>query len=73
MIHVMLVVFSNRKVNKDKFNLTIEGHVLTLEDEYKYLGIFFSFNGRFRKAISRLKNKLKKHLPVDLQFFITQC
>ena len=36
-----VIVFSNRKVNKNKINLSIEGHVLPLEDEYKYLGIIF--------------------------------
>ena len=51
---------SNRKANKNKINLSIEGHGLTLEDEYKYLGLIFSFNGRFIKTLNRLKIKLKK-------------
>ena len=32
-----VIIFSNRKVNKNKINLSIEGHVITLVDEYKYL------------------------------------
>ena len=74
-----VIVFSNRKVNKNKINVSIEGHVLPFEDEYKYIGIIFSFNGRFIKALNRLKNQAEKamyatirnmrrlHLPIDLQ------
>ena len=77
-----VIVFSNRKVITNIIDLYNEGYVLTLVDEYKYLGIIFSFNVRFIKASNRFKNQAEKamyatvrnmirlHRPVDLQLSI---
>ena len=57
-----VIIFSYRKINTSKINISIEGQVLTLKDEYKYLGIIFSLNVRFTKAVNRLKNQAEKTL-----------
>lgn len=74
-----IVVFSRGKVQTDKYNFTFGCEKIEVVDHYKYLGVTFNYNGRFRKGELELKDQAKramysilgtcrKHdLPVDIQ------
>ncbi len=75
-----VLVFCKRKFNKTRMVFTFGDVNLEMIDEYVYLGILFSHNGRFHKAINRMCGQAEKamyalirkirrlNLPVDLQF-----
>ena len=74
-----VVVFSRGKINYDTYNFMFKEESIEATSEYKYLGMLFNYNGRFRNGQLELKNrasramysligKCRKHdLPIDLQ------
>ncbi len=76
-----VIVFSKRKY-KLKDNILFDGKVLESVDEFKYLGVTFSTNGRFvkcktervkkaqRAMFSVIKKSRAKHLPIDVQLHL---
>ena len=75
-----VLVFSKRKIDKSNINFTIGGEIIEIVDEFKYLGVKFSYNGNFhtntkdleiqgnRALFSVIKKARKENLPVDMQF-----
>ena len=75
-----VLIFSNRKVKKENYNFKLGDDDLELVDTFKYLGIHFSYNGKFTYAIKELcsmaeramfsvyKKSRSLKLPVDIQF-----
>uniref|UniRef100_A0A0N7ZBB2 Reverse transcriptase domain-containing protein n=1 Tax=Scylla olivacea TaxID=85551 RepID=A0A0N7ZBB2_SCYOL len=74
-----IVVFSRGRLNYDNFHFVFSDEIIDTISEYKYLGVLFNYNGRFRngqldlkkratRAMYSLIGKCRKHdLPVDLQ------
>ena len=75
-----IMIFANRKVKKENYNFKIGEDNLEIVDSFKYLGIQFSYNGKFIVAINELctmaeramyslyKKSRSLHLPIDIQF-----
>ena len=73
-----ITIFSNRKFQHN-YVFTYNNQVLDIDENFVYLGIMFSYNGRFLKNNQRLVGQARKamfsillksrklHLPVDLQ------
>ena len=73
-----ITIFCNRKFQHN-YVFTYNNQVLDIDENFVYLGIMFSYNGRFiknnqrlveqaRKAMfSILRKSRKLHLPIDLQ------
>lgn len=73
-----VTIFSNRKLQQ-QLVFTYNGHALEMDEGFVYLGVLFSYNGRFQKHNQRLADCARKamfavlrksrklHLPVDLQ------
>lgn len=74
-----IVVFSRGKIQADKYNFTFDRDSIEVVSHYKYLGITFNYNGRFRKGELELKEQAQRamysiigtcrkfDLPVDIQ------
>jgi hypothetical protein len=74
-----VMIFSKKKVKKDKFKFTYNGCVLDVVDSFKYLGITFNYNNNFKLCKTTLLNQSSKamysllckarklNLPIDLQ------
>ena len=74
-----IVVFSRGQVQTSSYNFQLGGDSIEVVSEYKYLGIFFNYNGRLRKGELALKEQATKalysiigtsrkyDLPVDIQ------
>ena len=74
-----VVVFSRGKVNVDKYKFEFGREKIEVVEDYKYLGILFNYNGRFRKGELELKEQAtramysligkcrKFDMPVDMQ------
>jgi len=74
-----VIVFGTNKRGIRNFNFTIAGNNIEIVDSYKYLGVYFSFNGSFYKARSQLVSQARKamyllykriynlHLPINIQ------
>ena len=74
-----IVVFSRGKVQTSNYNFLFGGQEVEVVSEYKYLGILFNYNGKFRKGELELKEQAtralytilgtcrKYDLPVDIQ------
>ena len=74
------MIFANRKVKKEDYNFKIGEANLEIVDSFKYLGVHFSYNGKFTVAINELctlaeramyslyKKSRSLNLPVDIQF-----
>ena len=74
-----VVVFSRGRINYDTYDFMFREENLETISEYKYLGITFNYNGRFRngqieltkkatRAMYSLIGKCRKYdLPIDLQ------
>ena len=52
-----VLIFSNRKVNRENINFTIAGKSIEIIDEFKYLGITISHNGSFNANLVDLEKK----------------
>ena len=75
-----IMIFANRKVKKENYNFKIGEDNLEIVDSFKYLGINFSYNGKFTVAINKLctmteramyslyKKSRSLNLPIDIQF-----
>jgi hypothetical protein len=75
------MVFSKRRC-KLKTEFRYDGNVLEVVDHFKYLGVFFSFNGKFmhckkqlyqqaqRAMFSVIKTSRSKELPIDVQLHL---
>ena len=75
-----VLVFSNRKIKKENYNFKLGEDTLEIVDTFKYLGIQFSYNGKFTYAIKDLcsmaeramyslyKKARSLQLPIDIQF-----
>ena len=75
-----VLIFSNKKVKKYNYNFKLGDGNLEIVDTFKYLGITFSYNGKFTNAIKDLcsmaeramyslyKKSRTLQLPVDIQF-----
>ena len=44
-----IMIFANRKVKKENYNFKIGEDNLEIVDSFKYLGINFSYNRKFKK------------------------
>lgn len=76
-----VIVFSKRRLRSYPI-FTFEGTVLDRVDNFKYLGIVFSYNGSFtacqkalviqaQKAMYSILSKVRRlHLPIDLTFHL---
>lgn len=74
-----VVIFSRGKVDLSKYNFRFGCEKIEVVEEYKYLGLTFNYNGRFRKGELELKEQAtramyslvgkcrKFYLPVDMQ------
>lgn len=74
-----IVVFSRGQVQTGGYNFQLGDEDIEVVSEYKYLGVLFNYNGRFRKGEMLLKAKAnrvmysvigmsrKYDLPVDIQ------
>ena len=74
-----IVVFSRGQVQTNRYNFQLGGEDIEVVSEYKYLGVLFNYNGRFRKGELALKEQATKalysligtsrryDLPVDIQ------
>ncbi len=74
-----VVVFSRGKVQTDKYKFKLGEDDIEVVGHYKYLGITFNYNGRFRKGEMELKEQAQRamysiigtsrkyDLPVDIQ------
>ena len=68
-----------QRLDTDNFNFKLNGENISIVDSFKYLGVFFNYNGSFvrhkthlvgqsRKAMFALLKKSKElYLPIDLQ------
>lgn len=74
-----IVVFSRGKVHQDNYDFVFGSENIEVVEDYKYLGLLFNYNGRFRKGELELKEQAtramysvigkgrKFDLPVDIQ------
>ena len=74
-----IVIFSRGKVDLSKYEFKFECEKIEVVEDYKYLGLTFNYNGRFRKGELELKEQAtramyslvgkcrKFDLPVDMQ------
>ena len=74
-----VIIFSKRKVKKDKYKFTYDTNVIESVDSFKYLGITFNHNGKFnvcqkalinqasRAMYSILSKSRKLELPINIQ------
>lgn len=74
-----IVIFSRGKVDLSKYEFQFGGEEIEVVEDYKYLGLTFNYNGRFRKGELELKEQAtramyalvgkcrKFDLPVDIQ------
>ena len=77
-----IMIFANRKVKKENYNFKLGEDNLEIVDSFKYLGIHFSYNGKFTVAIDSLGSMAERamyslfkkarslKLPVDIQFHL---
>ena len=74
------MVFSNKKIKRENYDFKLGEDSIEIVDSFKYLGIRFSYNGKFTLAINDLgsmaeramyslyKKSRSLQLPVDIQF-----
>ena len=74
-----VVVFSRGQVQTSRYNFQLAGEAIEVVNDYKYLGVLFNYNGKFRKgelalqaqatrALYSIVGKSRKYdLPVDIQ------
>ena len=77
-----IMIFANRKVKRDHYNFKLGEDNLEIVDSFKYLGIHFSYNGKFTVAINNLASMAERamyslykksrslQLPVDIQLHL---
>ena len=77
-LHTKITIFCNRKIQHN-YVFTYNDKVLEIDENFVYLGIMFSYNGRFIKNNQRLveqagkamfsisRKSRKLHLQIDLQ------
>ncbi len=73
-----VVIFSRGTFDLSKYDFKFGCKKIEVVEDYKYLGLTFNYNGRFRKgelelkeqatrAMSSLVEKCRNDLPVDMQ------
>ena len=55
-----IMVFANRKVKKENYHFKLGEDSLEIVDSFKYLGIHFSYNGKFTVAINNLASMAER-------------
>ena len=77
-----IMIFANRKVKKEQYNFKLGEDKLEIVDSFKYLGVHFSYNGKFTVAIDNLASMAERamyslfkksrslQLPIDIQFHL---
>ena len=75
-----ILVFSNKKIKRENYDFKLGEDSIEIVDSFKYLGIRFSYNGKFTLTINDLgsmaeramyslyKKSRSLQLPVDIQF-----
>ena len=55
-----IMIFANRKVKKEHYNFKLGEDNLEIVDSFRYLGIHFSYNGKFTVAIDNLASMAER-------------